>query len=129
MNIKSLLSNKMSSFVSSSSAYITRGSSSPSRLIISWASLSIFITLPPSNSTSIYSLDSKSSPIMVVLAGYNHARSGSKKRSKIRSYIIGSMSVIPSRYSNKHPAAEPRPQPTRILFRLAQLHVSYCTSK
>ena len=39
-------------------------------------------------------------------------RSGFKKRSKSRSYLIGSTFVIPVQYATADPAADPRPGPT-----------------
>ena len=39
-------------------------------------------------------------------------RSGLRKRSKMRSYSMGSTSVIRRQYATKLPAAEPRPGPT-----------------
>ena len=39
-------------------------------------------------------------------------RSGLRKRSNSRSYVMGSRSVMPSRYDTSEPAAEPRPGPT-----------------
>ena len=39
-------------------------------------------------------------------------RSGLRKRSKSRSYLMGSICVIPRQYATAEPAAEPRPGPT-----------------
>ena len=47
-------------------------------------------------------------------------RPGLRKRSKSRSYRIGSMSVISSEYAASEPAAEPRPGPTPIPFTFAK---------
>ncbi len=41
-------------------------------------------------------------------------RSSFRKRSKMRSFSIGSMSVIRSAHATRLPAAEPRPGPTGI---------------
>ena len=47
-------------------------------------------------------------------------RPGFRKRSKRRSYWIGSMSVISRQYATSEPAAEPRPGPTPIPSRFAK---------
>ena len=41
---------------------------------------------------------------------------GFKNLSNSRSYFIGSRSVINREYATAQPAAEPRPEPTLILF-------------
>jgi hypothetical protein len=46
-------------------------------------------------------------------------RSGFRKRSKRRSYGIGSMSVMRSAYATSEPAPEPRPGPTGTPLRFA----------
>ena len=46
-------------------------------------------------------------------------RSGFRNLSKIKVYLIGSMSVILRQYETRLPAAEPLPGPTAILFFLA----------
>ena len=47
-------------------------------------------------------------------------RSGFKKRSNNKSYLIGSSSVISREYATSEPAPEPLPGPTGIVFSLAQ---------
>ena len=47
-------------------------------------------------------------------------RPGFRNRSNIRSYRIGSMSVIASEYATSEPADEPRPGPTETPFRFAK---------
>jgi hypothetical protein len=47
-------------------------------------------------------------------------RPGLRKRSKRRSYLIGSMSVISRQYATRLPAALPRPGPTPIPFVFAK---------
>ena len=48
-------------------------------------------------------------------------RSGFKKRSKSRSYLIGSILVIQRQYATTEPAADPLPGPTETSIFLASL--------
>ena len=48
-------------------------------------------------------------------------RSGFKKRSKSKSYLIGSILVIFKQYATTEPAADPRPGPTETPISLAAL--------
>ena len=56
-------------------------------------------------------------------------RSGLRKRSKMRPCCSGSRSVMPIAYAAIEPAPEPRPGPTRMPLRLAQLMKSATTRK
>jgi hypothetical protein len=56
-------------------------------------------------------------------------RSGFRKRSKRRLYGIGSRSVMRSAYATRLPAPEPRPGPTGMPCRFAQLMKSWTMRK
>ena len=56
-------------------------------------------------------------------------RPGLRKRSKSRSYFIGSISVMSSAYAASEPAVEPRPGPTETPFRFAKLTKSQTIRK
>jgi len=56
-------------------------------------------------------------------------RLGFKKRSKSRSYLIGSRSVMRKQYATAQPAAEPRPGPTRTPLSFAYLIRSHTMRK
>jgi len=56
-------------------------------------------------------------------------RSGLRKRSKRRSYLIGSIFVMPVRYATNEPAADPRPGPTTMPLSFAQFTKSWTMRK
>ncbi len=56
-------------------------------------------------------------------------RSGLRNRSNISPNAIGSRSVIPIAYDTIEPAADPRPGPTLIPFRLDHMMKSATTRK